>query len=316
MKITREEMRKLVQETIEEILAEDDLTGDQDELDVAEPKGKLTKADFDALRKDENAGTTALRSIYEQDGPVPATDYVDPENMAFQQGHSAGQQAVQNAIMQAFAVKDQEPHEPPEDIQEQDADEPSLRQRLRQRFAPAWEEPQRRRAQLMDPEPFTGVEKEVGMSMPGGYSDLPPEEQASFAKALPLPAEAPEAPARSRAFAAAPVAPAIPEIPEVEEAPEIAQEPETQRAPGYYTVGDAESWEQGRPTAPFATESDEEYWAAQARLAGGGTAGLQEEDVPYAALDEDKKFSYIAGNDMDGLLSNWDKFRLIESKDK
>ena len=119
MKLTKEDLKNLVKEVFSEVSEE--LTGDQDELDVAEPKGKLTKADFDALKKNENAGTTALRSLFEQ--PVPATDYVDPEFAARQQAYSAGQAAVENAKMAALAMRAQEEEEaPPEGLQEQDLD--------------------------------------------------------------------------------------------------------------------------------------------------------------------------------------------------
>ena len=78
--------------------------------------------------------------------------------------------------------------------------------------------------------------------------------------------------------------------------------------------GFARNWaEEGRAAA----DPDAVYWSPEpSEPEAALSPELREEDIPYAALDENKKFSYIAGNDMGETLNNWDKFRLNESKEK
>lgn len=52
MKLTVKELKQLIKEAVYEIMEDkDELKGDQDELDVAPPFGKLTGADFKKLGK-------------------------------------------------------------------------------------------------------------------------------------------------------------------------------------------------------------------------------------------------------------------------
>ena len=51
-----ERSEKLVSQISEKIEATEKLHGKQSKIDVAEPKGKITKADFDALRKKKYQG--------------------------------------------------------------------------------------------------------------------------------------------------------------------------------------------------------------------------------------------------------------------
>ena len=51
MRITVKQLKQLIREAVEEVMEEkDELKGDQDELDVAPPFGKLDKHDFKRLR--------------------------------------------------------------------------------------------------------------------------------------------------------------------------------------------------------------------------------------------------------------------------
>lgn len=51
MRITVKQLKQLIREAVEEVMEEKELKGDQDELDVAPPFGKLTGADFKKLGK-------------------------------------------------------------------------------------------------------------------------------------------------------------------------------------------------------------------------------------------------------------------------
>jgi len=56
MRITVKQLKQLIREAVEEVMEEkDELKGDQDELDVAPPFGKLTGDDFEKLGRRSKA---------------------------------------------------------------------------------------------------------------------------------------------------------------------------------------------------------------------------------------------------------------------
>ena len=56
MRITVKELKQLIREAVEEVMKEEgELKGKQKKLDKAPPFGKLTKDDFEELRKEKEA---------------------------------------------------------------------------------------------------------------------------------------------------------------------------------------------------------------------------------------------------------------------
>jgi len=55
MRISVEQLKELIREAVEEVMEEKELKGDQEEIDVAPPFGKLTGADFKKLGRHSKA---------------------------------------------------------------------------------------------------------------------------------------------------------------------------------------------------------------------------------------------------------------------